>query len=317
MRADRLVSILLLLQTHGRMSARQLSRRLEVSARTIHRDMEALGSAGVPVVADRGARGGWSLLNGYRANVSGLNDAEVRALFAAAPPRLLADLQLGEASDRALIKLVSALDPANRRTAEIMRQRLHIDIAGWRSSSEPVPHLVTLQEGVWRERRVRVLYGDDCEAERLLSPLGLVAKGAVWYVVAGAGDEIRTYRVSRVRQAFLTEETFDRPAGFDLARYWEESSARFKALLPRYEVVARMPAASVRWLRSMIRFGAIDRVSEEAGGQVRVDMHFDAVEVARAVLLGQGEAVEILEPSSLREEILAAARAIAARSAGG
>src|SRR5262245_49518363 len=218
MRADRLVSILLLLQMHARLTARYLAKRLEVSERTIHRDMEALGTAGVPVVADRGVGGGWRLVEGYRANVSGLTEAEVQALFVTRPSRLLADLRLDKASDGALVKLLSVLPAVNRRGAELARQRIHIDVSGWSRSREPVPHLPTLQQAVWSDRRLRILYDrDGCASERVLDPLGLVAKGSTWYLVARVENDIRSYRVSRICEAAILDQSFVRPPEFDLA----------------------------------------------------------------------------------------------------
>ncbi len=314
MRADRLLSILLQLQLHGRLTARELARRLEVSERTIHRDMEALGTAGVPVVAERGVGGGWSLMEGYRTNLTGLSESEVQALFVTKPSRLLADLRLEKASDAALVKLLTALPSVNRRNAELARQRIHIDVSGWNRSSESVPFLPALQDAVWRERRVRMQYGDDdCASERSVDPLGLVAKGSVWYLVAAVDDTIRSYRVSRVHQVTILEEPCRRPDDFDLARFWDQSSTEFKKQLPRYEVVIRAQASMVRWIRSLMRFGGIDKIDEEDDGRVRISMHFDAEEVARAVLLGFGEQIEILAPVALRDNVLQTARAIVAR----
>ena len=234
MRADRLISILLLLQMHARLTARHLAKRLEVSERTIHRDMEALGTAGVPVVADRGVGGGWRLMEGYRANVSGLTETEVQALFVTRPSRLLADLHLDKASDGALVKLLSVLPAVNRHGAELARQRIHIDVAGWNRSRDPVPHLPALQHAVWSDRRLRMLYDrDGCATERLVDPLGLVAKGSVWYLVGrvasssvllpacgekvpegrmrGEGD-VRSYRVSRIRDVAILVQSSARPS---------------------------------------------------------------------------------------------------------
>jgi len=308
MRADRLLSILLQLQLHGQLTSAELAKRLEVSERTIHRDMNSLGSAGVPIVAERGAGGGWSLMEGYRTNLTGLSESEVQALFVTKPARLLADLRLEKASDAALVKLLTVLPAVNRRNAELARQRIHIDVSGWNRSNEPVPHLPALQNAVWHDRRVRILYGDEHTAERVLDPLGLVAKGSVWYLVARIDDDVRTYRVSRVREVMLLDERFARPQDFDLEQFWDASSARFKERLPRYAVVIRAPREIHEWLRRMIRFGGIDEVDGE-----RVTMHFDAKEVARAVLLGSADQIDVLEPAELREEIAAAARAIVGR----
>jgi predicted DNA-binding transcriptional regulator YafY len=299
MRADRLVSILLLLQTHGRMSAPQLARRLEVSERTILRDMEALGAAGVPVVAERGTHGGWSLMPGYRADVSGLNDAEAQALFVGNPPRLLADLRLDKASDRAMVKLSSGLPEVTRRAAELARQRIHIDVSGWHDARDAVPHLPLLQEAVWTGRRVAIRY-EHRDDERMLDPLGLVAKGSVWYLVAAIDGDVRSYRVSRVREATLLDEPATRPPGFDLAVFWEQSTRTFRARLPRFEVVARVEASAVDWLRTMIRYGGIDSITDdERPGWRRVAMHFDAVEVARFTMRGMGGTAEVIEPEGL------------------
>jgi predicted DNA-binding transcriptional regulator YafY len=293
MRADRLLSILLQLQLHGRLTSSDLATRLEVSERTIHRDMSSLGSAGVPVVAERGARGGWMLMEGYRANLTGLSESELQALFATRPEKLLAELHL-------------VLPKSNPQLA---RQRIYIDITGWNRSTEQVPHLPTLQDAVWRDRRVRILYGDHSPSERVLDPLGLVAKGSVWYLVAGVDGETRSYRVSRVREAAILDESFARPADFDLEVFWKSSAATFKERLPRFNVVIRATPAVVEWLRTMMRYGAIDEVSGDI-----VHMHFDAEKVARSILLGAGDQVEVLEPDSLRESIVEAARSIVNRS---
>src|SRR5919199_466250 len=170
MRADRLLSIMLLLQIYKRLTARELARRLEVSERTIHRDMEALSTAGVPVTALRGAGGGWALVDGYRTNLTGLNASEVQTLFAGLPERLLADLGLGRDADAAHVKLLAALPPSARGDAEYARRRVHVDVAGWNGADERVPHLHTIQEAVWRGRRLFFDYASDCAgaAERLV-----------------------------------------------------------------------------------------------------------------------------------------------------
>ena len=239
MRADRLLSILLLLQTHRRMTARELATRLEVSERTVYRDMDALSAAGVPVSAERGRGGGCLLLDGYRTNLTGLNDAEIQTLFLT-PPRLLADLGLRRAGEAALIKLLAALPPTSRRDAEYIRQRIHVDAAGWNRPQEVVPCLAALQEAVWQERKVRLTYqrhGSD-PAERLVDPLGLVAKGSMWYLVGAVEGTERVYRVARIQAVTVTDEPCRRPEGFDLAAFWAQSSADFVANLPQYRVTS-------------------------------------------------------------------------------
>src|SRR5205085_5551064 len=222
MRADRLLSILLLLQVHRRVTARELAARLEVSERTIHRDMEALSMAGVLVIAERGTNGGWSLIEEYRTNLTGLSKDEAQALLLMQPARVLADLGLGKASDAALIKLAAALPAAHRDAAEYALARIHIDLAGWNHADEAVASLPLIQQAIWRERKLRFSYerGPHCEAvERTLDPLGLVAKGSAWYLVAAIDGETRSHRASRIIAATLLDQACVRPKGFDLARF--------------------------------------------------------------------------------------------------
>lgn len=317
MRADRLLSILLLLQTHGRMTGRQLAKRLEVSERTIHRDMEALGAAGVPVLAERGAGGGWELIEGFRTTLTALTEAEVNALFVMKPSRVLADLHLDKASDAALVKLLSLMPSVFRRNAQLAQERIHIDISGWNRSSEPVALLPIVKDAVFRERKLKMTYdrgANDGPSQRVVDPLGLVAKGSIWYVVAAVGDDIRSYRVSRIRSAEILDESFVRPHPFDLAAFWETSAARFRELLPRYAVVARVRSDSLQWLQSMMRFGAIDSIeADDREGWSRVSMHFDAEPVAQHVLLGMAESAEVIEPFALNAKIVATARSLSKR----
>jgi predicted DNA-binding transcriptional regulator YafY len=315
MRADRLFSIVLLLQSHGQLTSRDLAGRLEVSARTIHRDMEALSGAGIPVVAERGTGGGWSLLGEYRTNLTGLNEAEIQSLFVIKPSRLLADLNLEKAAEGAFLKLLAALPSVFRRGAEYARQRIYVDVTGWTRAEESVPHLHTLQEAIWQERRVRILYarGECAAVERLADPLGLVAKGSVWYLVAAVDGEVRSYRVSRVQGVEVLNEACRRPPNFDLAAFWEQSAAQYRAHLPSYrarvrvrrEIVARMPYAG--------RFARIEQTGEpDKDGWVEVSLRFDAEEMACEYALGFGTQLEVLEPVALRERVVAAARNVLA-----
>jgi len=316
MRADRLVSILLLLQMNRRMTARELAERLEVSERTIHRDMESLGAAGVPVVAERGAGGGWMLMDGYRTNLTGLNDAEVQALFLGGPASVLADLKLDKASDAALIKLLASLPAVSRRDAEYARQRLHVDVSGWNRYEETTPALHTIQEGVWQGRRVRLKYsrgvGGDAEpVERTVDPLGLVAKGSVWYLVAGCEGETRSYRVSRVASAELLDEPCVRPEGFDLAAFWELSNKDFKDKMPRFDARFRARAGVVPRMYFAGRFARVEGVGEpDADGWVEVRMRFQFDWEACEFALSFGPAVELVEPEELRGRVVQMAESV-------
>lgn len=315
MRANRLFSIVLLLQSHRHLTARDLAGRLEVSERTIHRDMEALSGAGIPVIADRGVGGGWSLLGEYRTNLTGLNEAEIQSLFVSRPSRLLADLKLEKAAEGALLKLQAALPLIYRQGAEHARQRIHVDIGGWNRADETVPLLHILQEGIWQERKLRIKYErSGCEAvERLVDPLGLVAKGSVWYFVAAVEENVRSYRVSRVQNVELTRTPCVRPVDFDLASFWEKSAAQFRAHLPRYQAIVRVRPEIIPRMPYAGRFARLEQVFEpDADGWVRVSLRFDVEEMACEYALGFGSQLEIMEPLVLREKVIEAAKNIVA-----
>ena len=319
MRADRLLSIMLLLQIYRRMTARELAARLEVSQRTVHRDMESLSAAGVPVSAERGAGGGWSLVEGYHTNLTGLSAGEIQALFLTGPPRLLADLKLNKASESGLIKLLAALPSVSRHDAEYVRQRIHVDVTGWSRTDESFPHLALLQDAVWRGRKIYLTYGqsDDCAAERLADPLGLVAKGSVWYLVASVGGDLRSYRVSRVRGVRLTDEPCERPAGFRLAEFWERASAEFKSKFPRYDATLRVHPELLPRIHAAGRFARVEHVSPPAAdGWSEVRMRFQFEWEAAEFALGFGPSAEVLEPETLREIVLRRAESVVALYSG-
>ena len=315
MRADRLLSILLLLQVHQRMTANELAKRLEVSERTIHRDMEALGIAGIPVCAERGSNGGWSLLEEYRTNLTGLNETEVQALFLTRPAHLLADLGLHKAAEAGIIKLFAAIPSINRRDAEYVRQRIHIDSTGWHHSEEDISALSILQEAIWQERSLAMTYqrGDNSVVERVVDPLGLVAKGSTWYLVAAVEREVRTYRVSRVSSAKLTEQSFVRPQDFDLVAYWTRSATHFVSNLPRYPVKVRIAPELLEKIYSAGRYARIEHMEQaEEDGWIPLHLLFEMEAAACGYILSFGTRVEILEPLELREKVIALAQSVAA-----
>jgi predicted DNA-binding transcriptional regulator YafY len=314
MRADRLLSIVLLLQANGQLTSRSLAERLEVSERTIHRDMEALSVSGIPVFSERGSTGGWSLLGDYRTNLTGLNEAEIQSLFVTQPPKLLADLRLKKASEGALLKLLAALPAMYRQGAEQARRRIHIDTAGWARHEESVPLLPVLQEAIWSERRLRFTYqrGPGCDdVEREVDPLGLVAKGSAWYLVAGVGENVRSYRISRMARAEVLDQRCTVPAGFDLAAFWEQATTKFKTALPNY--IAKFRVAPEVFLRLQFagRFARVGEVLDtDFHGWRVVNVGFDVEEMACEYALSFGSKLEVIEPRSLREKVIAAARQV-------
>ena len=314
MRADRLLSIVLLLQAHRQLTSRALAERLEVSERTIHRDMEALSVSGIPVVAERGASGGWSLLGEYRTNLTGLNEAEIQSLFVTQPPKVLADLRLKKASEGALLKLLAALPSMYRQGAEQARRRIHIDTGGWSRHEEAVPLLPVLQDAIWSERKLRFTYqrGPDCDAvEREVDPLGLVAKGSAWYLVAAVDGDIRSYRIARISEARVLDEPAAAPAGFDLGSYWQQSTTAFKTALPNYTAKFRVAPDAFLRLRFAGRFARVGEPEQtDEHGWVQVNVGFDVEEMACEYALSFGAKLEVLEPRSLREKVIAAAQEV-------
>lgn len=316
MRADRLLSILLLLQIERRITTAELARRLEVSDRTIHRDMDALSAAGVPVVAARGTGGGWFLLDEYRTDLTGLSEAESQTLFLTTPTRLIADLGLARAASGALIKLRAALPRQQQPGAEDVRQRIHIDAAGWRQTEGALPAMPVLQEALWGNQRLWIRYrrSDDSESERTLDPLGLVAKGNLWYLIAASEGEIRTYRVSRIVAATLLDHPVTRPAGFDLAGYWAQSSREFLSRLPQYRATVRVAPHVLRMIRNGGRFARIEEAcAPDAEGWTALQMLFEGEAGAREFVLGFGTQIAVIEPETLRENVLREAQGVVAR----
>ncbi|MBD2059706.1 YafY family transcriptional regulator [Oculatella sp. FACHB-28] len=312
MRADRLLSILMLLQVHSRLTTRDLAERLEVSERTIHRDMDALSSSGVPVVAERGKGGGWGLLEDYQTTLTGLNLAEIQALFLPKPTHVLADLGWNQAFEAALLKLLAALPTANRQQAEVVGERIHVDPTGWHHWDEEMSAFPVLQAAIWQERQVFLSYERSTgkRVERLVNPLGLVAKGSVWYLVAGVEGEVRSYRISRVQNAVLMDAHCVRPIGFDLADYWQRSMVEFKANLPYYGVTVRVAPEAMSWLRYAGYFARIEQMIDapDAEGWIPVSLRFDVEKAACAYVLGFGAQMEVIEPLELRDRIVQAAK---------
>lgn len=310
MRADRLISILLLLQNNGRMKTRELADILEVSERTIHRDMEALSAAGIPIYAERGVSGGWRLAEGYRTNLTGMKSEEVQSLLLAHSSNLLHDLGLADVFKDAFQKLLAALPSRHDRDAEMVRQRIHIDGAGWHQRSEELPYLSLVQEAVWHEQKLQISYQrEQGEVLRIVEPLGLVAKGSIWYLIAQIEGELRTYRVSRITNASLLEESFQRPSNFDLAAYWEESTRQFTANLPQYPARIRFSEAIMSRLAKhpYVKLLEIRKTKSE---WAEAEVEFHTLESACDILLGCGATVEVLEPVELRDALLAQAQAI-------
>jgi predicted DNA-binding transcriptional regulator YafY len=320
MRASRLVALLLLLQARGGMTAAELADELEVSVRTVHRDVEALGAAGVPIYAERGPHGGIRLVDGYRTRLTGMTSDEAEALFLSGLPGPAAELGLGTVVAGARLKVLAALPPELRGRASRLLERFHLDAGGWFRSGEAVPHLSTIAECVWAGRRLEIDYDrGDTIVTRTLDPLGLVLKAGIWYLVAEHDEQLRTYRVSRVMGAVGHPDKAHRPDGFDLAAYWAESIATYEREAPRLEVTVRVRRDAYRRMEEIFSAAVIasarDQADPEADDWRRVTLTLDWPREAAGKLLAMGTALEVVEPASLRAELGSLAVAVAARYA--
>jgi predicted DNA-binding transcriptional regulator YafY len=317
MRADRLLAALLLLQSRGRVTGRELAKRLEVSARTVHRDMEALSAAGVPVFALRGSRGGWQLDEGWRTRVPGLDEAELRALLMA-QPRVLGDARLAHAAERALDKLMASLPLALRERASSIRQRLFVDTTGWSGTVENLSMLPIVQDAVSRDLKLAFRYrraGQE-RVERTVDPLGLVAKSSTWYLVARTPEGFRTYRVSRIEDARVLDRPSERPADFDLAAYWKSSTEELQKGRTRFEATLRLEPRSAESLKTWRTTSPLPATQgSDPEGWVVLRVQFDDEEQARFFVLGLGPRVDVIEPESLRDRVAADLAAAMARTA--
>ena len=318
MRADRLLTLLMLLQTQGKMTAAELADRLEVSTRTVYRDMDALSAAGIPVYAERGPGGGCVLMDSYRTTLTGLKEEEVKALFAMTVSGLLADLGVAQASRQARLKVLASLPPHLQEDAISIQARLHLDPAGWFHPAEPVPYLPLVQEAVWQARRLRMAYrmSDGAWIRLLLEPYGLVAKAGVWYMVACSGGAMRVYRVSRIQEAALAEGAFARQVDFNLAAFWQAWRTRFEERLTGYEVSVWVRSGAAPQLVQAFGEGMVALLANAelpaGGGEAVISLTFASAEEACRELMGLGTAVEVLSPAALRMQMRRQALALAA-----
>jgi predicted DNA-binding transcriptional regulator YafY len=300
-RASRLVSFLLLLQTHGHLTALELAERLEVSERTVQRDAQALAASGVPIVSVRGPAGGYRLERGYRTKLTGLDAAEAEALFVGPA----AELGLGRELAAARLKLLASLPAELQERAGRAAQLFHVDTLGWFREEDRVPHLPVIAGALWRGRRLEMRYREgSAVVSRRLDPLGLVLKAGIWYLLARRRGEERVYRVSRIVSARERAEASERAPEFDLAAAWASHSEAFERSRAQIDVTVRVQRSQIRWLR-----GA--HVLED-GERPTVTARFDGLDHAFHSLLSWGPEAEVLAPDELRARIATASAETAA-----
>jgi predicted DNA-binding transcriptional regulator YafY len=313
MRADRLLSILMILQAQGKVTVRDLAEELEVSERTIYRDITALSVSGVPIYTERGPGGGVSLIERYRTDLTGLSKDEVRALFMLSIPTPLTELGVGRELKTALHKLAAAIPSSYHSDEVIARQRIHLDWSPWFREEESLQHLETIQRAMWSDRKLCLRYWTQHMTwlgplETVVSPYGLVAKAGVWYLICATEDHLCVIRVSWVIEAQQLEEEFVYPEDFDLVSYWTTWCRKYEENRPYFSAQVRVSPKLHHWLPDI--FG--DDVREEIeradppdeDGWITLSLTFETLESARKQLMNFGRSVEVLSPPALRSSLV-------------
>lgn len=323
MKSDRLLSVLLLLQTYGRMSATQLAQRLEVSVRTVYRDVEALSASGVPVYAERGRHGGVALLAGYRTDVTGLSEPESRALFVLAAQGTHAALGLEDALSSALRKVMAALPAAHRPAAELTSRRILVDPDRWMAGPRTAVDLDSLHTAALWDRRLRIRYrhsGETTEHQYTVDPYGLVAKAGTWYLVADRRRRPQLFRADRIAAATVTEAPVQRRAGVELAQVWEQLRQQVEDRPAEVRVTARVRRGRLDMFQRIVGrtvIGLPDGAPPASDGEehsdpdswVTVQLAFPVLPAVRQ-LLAFGTDVEVLAPEPARAELARAAAGV-------
>jgi predicted DNA-binding transcriptional regulator YafY len=322
MLASRLLSILMLLQTRGRMSASELARAFEVSVRTIHRDIDQLSAAGIPLYADRGRNGGFQLMDGYRTKLTGLTRSEAEVVFLAGLPGPAAQLGLSDLLSAARLKLLAALPATMQPDAERIAARFHLDPVAWFRANDPLPSLQTVAQAVWSERYLKLRYSLAGPAEarpRKLGPLGLVLKAGVWYLVAQSSKGIGTYRVAKIADAEIADEPFARPKNFDLAAHWQKSAQAYESEVYRGRADVRLSPrgmAMIEVLGPYVAEAAAKSARRGRGGWARCTLPIESIHHGVREFMRLGDEVEVLGPPALRRRVAEVSAAMTQRHSG-
>lgn len=301
------------------MTAAQLAAELEVSVRTIYRDVESLSAAGVPLYGDAGRDGGYQLLDGYRTRLTGLTVDEAEVLFLGGLPGPAAELGLGASLAAARLKLMAALPAELRGRAERIPARFHLDAPTWYRPPERSPHLSAVAQAVWQQRALRMCYrrwAEPTDVTRVVHPLGVVLKAGRWYLVAGAGGQPRTYRVASILALDVLDERFERPDHFDLSTFWRDYVSDFERRRHHGEALVRLSPRGLERLAYLLDpavVTAVEQTAEEpdAHGWVPARIPIESVGHAAAELLRLGADVEVLAPAELRQRMSEVAHGLA------
>lgn len=309
MLASRLLSILMQLQTRGRMTAPELAEAFEVSVRTIYRDIDQLSAAGIPVYAERGREGGFLLRDGYRTKLTGLTPEEAETLFLAGLPGPAAELGLADLMATTRLKLLAALPAHVQPSAERVAARFHLDPTGWFRAGDAAPCLPEIARAVWSERHLAIGYRSGGRTHALrLGPLGLVLKGGVWYLVAESSRGIRTYRAGAILDARATDEPYERPKAFDLAAHWARAARAYEAGLYRETAEVRLSPRGWSWLEQLGPY-VTEAAHKSAGppdpdGWIRCTLPIESAGFGIRELMRLADEVEVLGPAPFRAAFL-------------
>lgn len=304
MKADRLISILMLLQIHKQLTANELSKRLEVSIRTIYRDIDSLSSLGIPIFTERGSSGGIKLLGDYKTTLSGVNKNELYSLFLPNANKILDDLGIEKVKESTLLKILGESSSNQVNEIKNLQSYIYIDMNTWSDSPTPFYKdiLSTLQNSIWNKTILNIIYRKINETKEVsLNPLGLVCKRGVWYLVGENSEIIKTYKVSNIEAASLTDTTFHRPSDFNLESYWKLSTRNFKSSIPKHTFSFKANPTIVNHIKARPFITIINPIYKE--DYVYFDIHFDAIFLGIEFALGYGKDIEILSPTAAIDEI--------------
>ena len=311
MRADRLLAILLILQSRGRATARELARDLEVSERTIYRDMDALCTAGVPLYGMAGPEGGYALVDNYRTRLTGLTEGEIRAMFMLGGLAPLADLGVSQALRSALRKLSAALPSSSLGDQDKVIQCFHFDSTWWQRRGSASPHLRVVQEAIWADRKLQISYHPPFTdtLTQLVAPYGLVAKAGDWYLVcARENGALDVQQVSKLTDVHLSQETFVRDSNFDLVAFWGIWCRDYENLQRIYTVLARVAPNMIselpRYFGNSIHKEIAQADPPDGTGWLQLELAFESFEQARERILILGSGIEVLAPEALKLSVM-------------
>lgn len=304
MRADRLISILMLLQIHKKLTASELSKKLEVSVRTIYRDIDILSGIGVPIVTDKGINGGVKLLGDYKTSLTGINKNELFSLFIPTGDKILEDLGVENLKDSTILKILGNSSPNQVKEVENIQNYIYIDMYTWNQSNTSVNTdiLSVLQNAIWNSKSLKILYRKINETkEVVLNPLGLVCKRGVWYLVAVNNEIIKTYKVASVESALLMDDTFIRPNDFNLKSHWKNSTSNFLSLIPKHTFIFKVSPYILNHIKERQFITISESMVNE--NEIYLNIKFDALWQGIEFAFGYGKDIEIIEPIAAISEM--------------